>query len=112
MMIKKVGYDELGEVLELQYRAYRSEAELLGDFDIPPLRQTLAEVQEEWEKGVILKAVDESGEMIGSVRGYVEEGTLYVGKLVVAPEFRGRGIGTKLQTGGGLEGKVYENQKL
>ena len=44
----------------------------------------------------ILKAVDEKGRIVGSVRGYPENDTVYIGKLIVAPEMQGRGIGTKL----------------
>jgi ribosomal protein S18 acetylase RimI-like enzyme len=45
-----------------------------------------------------LKAVDEIGEIIGSVRAWKEGDTVYVGKLIVQPEMQSRGIGTKLVT--------------
>ena len=34
--------EDLESILQLQYLAYQSEALLLGDEDIPPLRQTLS----------------------------------------------------------------------
>ena len=43
-MIVKAQYDDLREILELQYLAYQSEAALFGSRDIPPLKQTLDEV--------------------------------------------------------------------
>ena len=107
-MIKKARKEDLEEILKLQYLAYQSEARLFGDMDIPPLKQTLEEVYEEFEKGTVLKAVDEEGDIIGSVRAYQEEGTVYIGKLMVHPNMQKRGIGTKLL----LEmEKEYPNQR-
>ena len=40
--------------------------------------------------------MDEEGKIIGSVRGYLEDGTVYIGKLMVHPQEQGKGIGTKL----------------
>lgn len=94
--IKDALNDDLGRILELQYLSYQSEAELLGTSDIPPLKQTLSEVESEFHRGVILKAVDLSGTIIGSVRGAVKDGTLYVGKLIVHPKQQGQGIGSRL----------------
>ena len=48
----------------------RCEAKLFGDMDIPPLKQTIEEVGEEFVKGTVLKVVDNSGDIIGSVRAY------------------------------------------
>lgn len=87
---------DLPKILDLQYLAYQSEAVLLGNFNIPPLGQTLQELEEEYENGVILKAVYEGGAIVGSVRGYAQSGTLYIGKLIVHPAFQGQGIGTQL----------------
>ena len=56
-MIEKAQKYDLNEILELQYLAYQSEAKLFGNMDIPPLKQTLEEVYDEFNKGVILKAI-------------------------------------------------------
>ena len=96
MRILKAQPEDLGVILALQYRAYRSEAKLLGNDRIPPLMQTLKEVEKEFREGIILKAVDEAGVIIGSVRAREEGDTLYIGKLMVLPEKQGRGIGTQL----------------
>ena len=87
---------DLKEILDLQYLAYQSEAKLLNNWSIPPLKQTLSEVLEEYHTGKILKAVKENDRIIGSVRGYCENGTLHIGKLMVHPEHQGQGIGTQL----------------
>lgn len=96
MIIEKAEIGDLQTILDLQYLAYQQEAQLLDNFNIQPLKQTLPEVKSEYEKGVILKAVNENGEIIGSVRGYDENGTVYIGKLMVHPQYQRQGIATKL----------------
>ncbi|MDE7176774.1 MAG: GNAT family N-acetyltransferase [Lachnospiraceae bacterium] len=96
MNIRKAEKEDLQRILDLQYLAYQSEAKLFHDPDIPPLKQTLAEVESEFQKGIILKAVDENDTIIGSVRAYYENDTVYIGKLMVHPEKQGQGIGTRL----------------
>ena len=95
-MIKRAEYKDLQEILNLQYLAYQSEAELFGSKDIPPLKQTLDEVIEEFNNGIILKLTDENGSIIGSVRATEKNGTVYIGKLMVHPNHRCKGYGTKL----------------
>jgi ribosomal protein S18 acetylase RimI-like enzyme len=94
--IEKAKREDLNEILELQYLAYQSEAALFGTNDIPPLRQTLDEVVKEYNVGIILKMVDENGIIIGSVRAKENNDTVYIGKLMVHPDYRGNGFGTKL----------------
>lgn len=96
ILIKKAQKEDLEKILELQYLAYQSEAKLFGNMDIPPLKQTIEEVYNEFQKGTILKALDDIGVIIGSVRAYQENGTVYIGKLMVHPEMQRKGIGTKL----------------
>ena len=84
-MIKRAEYKDLQEILNLQYLAYQSEAELFGSKDIPPLKQSLDEVIEEFNTGIILKLTDENGTIIGSVRATEKNGTVYIGKLMVHP---------------------------
>lgn len=96
MLITKADRNDLQEILDLQYLAYQSEAILLDNFSIPPLKQTLKEVEQELENGMFLKAIDDKDKIIGSVRAYAKNGTLYIGKLIVHPNFQRQGIGIKL----------------
>ena len=96
ILIEKAEKEDLEEILKLQYLAYQSEARLFDNMDIPPLMQTLEEVYDEFQKGAILKAVDDGGIIIGSVRAYQDGGTVYIGKLMVHPSKQGQGIGTQL----------------
>ena len=94
--IYKANFDDLREILQLQYLAYQSEADLFGDRNIPPLRQTLEELIDEHKAGVILKMLDHDGNIIGSVRAKEDNGTVYIGKLIVHPQHTCRGYGTML----------------
>ena len=98
MNIYKADHKDLDEILRLQYLAYQSEAALFGTDDIPPLKQTLDEVIAEYEKGIILKLVTDDNVIIGSVRAREENKSVYIGKLMVHPEYRHKGYGTRLLT--------------
>lgn len=96
MEISNARHVDLEAILALQRRAFESEARLAGNFNIPPLRQTLQELEQEWREGLLLKAVDATGALVGSVRARLTEETAYVGKLMVRPDLQGKGIGTRL----------------
>ena len=99
ILVMKAEYDDLKSILDLQYLAYQSEAVLFGTKDIPPLKQTLKEVVEEYRNGTILKMVSDTGNIIGSVRAREKDGTVYIGKLMVHPDYRCNGYGTRLLDG-------------
>jgi ribosomal protein S18 acetylase RimI-like enzyme len=87
--------DDAGEILALQKIAYRSEAKLNDDWTIPPLTQTLTEIRSDFGTKVFLKAVC-ADEIIGSVRATLDSGTCQIGRLIVHPDYQGKGIGTLL----------------
>ena len=95
MGIERAIISDAEEILSLQKLAYRSEAEIYNDFNIPPLVQTLEIIEKDFENQYFLKAVMD-GKIIGSVRAYTKEGTCYIGRLIVHPDFQNRGIGTDL----------------
>lgn len=87
--------NELEEILELQYLAYQTEAALFGTNDIPPLKQTLEEVKAEFWEGTII-IVKDGSKIIGSVRMKEKDNTVYIGKLMVHPDYRRKGTGSSL----------------
>ena len=95
MNIIKAEIHDLSSILTLQKLSYQSEAELVGDYSIPPLTQTIHGITDDYNNGIILKAVDNS-EIIGSVRVRFYENTLHIGRLIVAPLRQNQGIGTAL----------------
>ena len=108
--ITKAGKADLEEILALQYLAYQSEATLFGNKDIPPLKETIGEVEAEYDKGLILKMTADNGAIIGSVRAFEKEGTVYIGKLMVHPDYRRKGYGKELLSAaeGYFPGRRYE----
>ncbi len=95
MRIQKANVNDAEEILCLQKLAYKSEAKLHGDFQIPPLVETLEELRDKFQTHVFLKATFE-GKIIGSVRVFQKDNTGYIGRLMVHPDFQNRGIATKL----------------
>lgn len=87
--------DDAPAILALQKQAYESEARLYGDWSIPPLTQTIESLRDEFATSRVLKALDGS-RLVGSVRAREADGVCHIGRLVVAPEFQGVGIGTRL----------------
>jgi ribosomal protein S18 acetylase RimI-like enzyme len=85
-------------ILALQRLAYQSEARLYNDWNLPPLTQTLEQLQEEFRSSTVLKAV--VGEaLLGSVRARIADGTVHIGRLVVEPAAQRQGIGSALLRG-------------
>ena len=95
MIIQRATIADAAEILALQKLAYMSDAELYGDFSIPPLTQTLEELRDSFSRNIILKAVEE-GRIVGSVNGRMDKGHCLVGRLMVRPTQQGRGLGTAL----------------
>ncbi len=86
---------DASEILSLQKLAYLSEAEIYDNYEIPPLTQTLGELEADFSRKIILKAVQE-GRIVGSVNGFMKDDRCFIGRLMVHPDCRGRGIGSRL----------------
>jgi N-acetylglutamate synthase-like GNAT family acetyltransferase len=95
MVIEPAQLEDAEEILTLQKLAYLDEAAFYDDHTIPPLTQTLEETEAEFKEQLVLKTTLD-GKIIGSVRAYMEEGTCFIGKLIVHPDHQNRGIGTRL----------------
>jgi ribosomal protein S18 acetylase RimI-like enzyme len=93
--ILKATKDDLSIILELQKLAYRSEANIYMDLTIPPLLQTIEEVENQFRDHVFLKSVL-NNTIIGSVRAIEKERTCYIGRLIVHPDYQKQGIGKSL----------------
>lgn len=98
MEIREAAKEDLPEILALQYLAFQSEVKLFKNKEDLPLKQTLDELNDELNNGVILKLVTDDNVIIGSVRANTEDGTTHIGKLMVHPDYRCRGLGSRLLT--------------
>ncbi len=96
MTIVPATKEDAVDILALQQAAYQSEAELYQDWSIPPLTQSLSELQQEITAGTVLKA-SQGSRLVGSVRAVQQEdGSVAIGRLIVLPELQGQGIGSSL----------------
>jgi N-acetylglutamate synthase-like GNAT family acetyltransferase len=93
--IRNAELEDLSIILSLQKKAYLSEARIYNDYTIPPLTQDINSITEEFNQGVILKAVN-GNTIIGSIRAYQSNGTCFIGKLIVDKDFQNNGIGLAL----------------
>ncbi|GLW12252.1 GCN5 family acetyltransferase [Microtetraspora sp. NBRC 13810] len=93
--IERAAPEDAGEILTVQRAAYVTEAQLYGDPFISPLVETAERIRKIIESGTVLKACEE-GRLIGAVRGQMADATCLVGRLVVAPDSQGRGVGGAL----------------
>lgn len=86
---------DLEIILQLQKDCYLTEAQIYNDYNISPLKQDLKSLEKEFENTMIIKGMI-NGEIVGSVRGFVDNGTCFIGKLIVKKEFQNIGIGQRL----------------
>jgi ribosomal protein S18 acetylase RimI-like enzyme len=93
LAIRQAAPDEAEIVLDLQRRAYRSEAELYENPLIPPMVQSAEELRVEIQKRTVLVGMLED-RIVASVRGYQVESVAYLGRFIVEPDRQGHGIGT------------------
>lgn len=85
--------DTAGLVYRLQQAAYTVESQLIGYPELPPLRETAADLQRSDEQFL---ACWEQGQMVGAV-SYLRRGeTVEICRLVVSPAYFRRGIAGKL----------------
>jgi ribosomal protein S18 acetylase RimI-like enzyme len=93
--IERAGEADAGEILTLQRAAYVTEAQLHGDPFLPPLVESLDQVRKMIAGSLVLKATIGT-RLAGSVRARINDRTCLVGRLAVAPDLQGRGIGRAL----------------
>lgn len=95
MKIENAQITDLPSILELQKLCYRENAERYDDFNIAPLVQTIEELQNDFKNNVILK-VEYNGKIIGSIRAFEKEQTCHIGRVIVHPDYRNRGLGKEM----------------
>ncbi len=87
---------DAGELLTLQRAAYVTEGRLHDSFDFPPLTDDLAAVEQLIADTTCLVA-RRGGRLVGSVFGRTQDdGSWFVGRLMVAPDLQGGGLGRRL----------------
>lgn len=93
--IRDMSQGDAGEVLTLQRAAYATEAQRYQDPFLPALTQTLDELVAELETARGLVATLD-GRIVAAVRWTVRDDIAHIGRLTVAPDQQGGGLGTEL----------------
>jgi GNAT superfamily N-acetyltransferase len=99
---------DAAEILSLQKRAFITEAQRYNNHNISPLTQTIDELLSDFSEYQFLKAVIDDT-IVGSVKIKIINGKCWVGRLMVDPGFRKRGIGMSLLLA--VEEKVHETSE-
>jgi len=89
MTITEAAPQDAQEILDLQRLAYQSEAAIYNDYAIPPLTQTLAELEAQFHNHIFLKAMA-AGRLIGSVIAHLQGETCFIGRLIVHRDYQNR----------------------
>jgi len=93
--IRPLTPDDAGEVLTVQRAAFASEALIYGDPDMPPLTQTLDELTAELVDNLGCVALV-GPRIVGAVRARLDGELLLIGRLAIAPDQQGEGLGSQL----------------
>ncbi|MGN8550985.1 UNVERIFIED_CONTAM: GNAT family N-acetyltransferase [Microbacterium sp. SLM126] len=93
--IRPIAEEDAGETLTLQRAAFVQEALIYDSVQMPPLTQSLEELRAELVENLGCVARDD-GRMVGAVRARADGELLLVGRLAIAPDVQGRGIGSRL----------------
>lgn len=93
--IARIGPEDAGEVLTVQRAAFTSEALIYGSADMPALTQTLDELRAELADcgGFTARS---KGRLVGAIRTRETPELLLIGRIAIAPDVQGGGIGRML----------------
>jgi ribosomal protein S18 acetylase RimI-like enzyme len=94
-MIEVATQADAGEVMTVQRAAYVSEAQRYANPHLSALSEPLSSIRKAIEDDVVLVYRD-GPRIVGAVRGTVHGDVCHVGRLVVAPDKQGQGIGRAL----------------
>jgi tRNA (guanine37-N1)-methyltransferase len=86
---------DAGELLTLQRACWVQEQQVNPGVQIDALTEDLDDVRAWIREGVVLVARRE-GRLVGAVRGRLHDHTWDVGRLMVAPDLQGQGLGRAL----------------
>lgn len=96
-VLVRLSGSDAGEVLTLQRAAYVTEAQAHGDLALPPLVQSLDELTRELTGPAVLAlGLREESRLVAAVRISIGHDAGELGRLIVAPDRQGHGLGSRL----------------
>ena len=103
--------DDAGELMTVQRAAYLSQGRIHNSFELPALTETLEQVRAAVACGGVFKALL-GARIVGTVRARIDGDTCHIGRLAVAPDMQGTGLGSRLlaevEARFGAEAKRFE----
>lgn len=95
VVLSPIRESDAGEVLTVQRAAFVSEALIYGSADMPPLVQTREELEAELREadGWVARI---GPRLVGAIRTREQDGLLLIGRIVIAPDVQGSGVGRML----------------
>mgnify|MGYP003144384499 CR=1 FL=1 len=95
IILSRISPADAGEVLTVQRAAFASEALIHGTADMPPLTQTLEELRAELAdaNGWVARV---GPRLVGAIRVRETDDLLLIGRIAIAPDMQGSGIGRSL----------------
>lgn len=95
LLIRDIRPEDAGEVLTLQRAAFVQEALIYATPNLPPLTQTLEELEAELRDNLGRVALI-GPRIVGAVRARRDDALLLIGRLAIAPDVQGIGLGSQL----------------
>ncbi len=93
--VRRAEAGDAGELYTLQRACWLQEMVANPGVRIPALEESLADVRGWLGEREVLVARSH-GRLVGAVRGLLRDGDWHVGRLMVAPDLQGRGLGRRL----------------
>lgn len=95
IIIRPIDVDDAGEVLTVQRAAFVGEALIYDSADMGPLTQTLDELAYELRDNLGCVALI-GNRLVGAARAVAADEVLLIGRIAIAPDQQGGGIGPRL----------------
>ena len=96
MELIRADKNDIHALYVLQLLAFESEAEMIGSRSVPALMETEEAFSNDFRNWNTLKLVNADQVIIGAIRYKEEDGLIDVGRLMVHPEYRRRGLAQRM----------------
>ena len=96
MKLLQAHVNDIPALYDLQLLAFESEAEMIGSRDVPALKESREHHKNDFTNWITLKAVNSANEITGAVRYRQNGDIIEIGRLMVHPDHRRKGLAQRL----------------